>query len=103
MIILYICKTKFTSFISYFFNKFFLLYHILHFTYRLIDNLPAATKKFHKGTNSEVVYHGYRLGGVIGDQVYINNHLILKLGYHEHGEYVLFMLFHIYIIILYIY
>ncbi|KAI4489694.1 hypothetical protein M0804_003876 [Polistes exclamans] len=52
----------------------------------LIDNLPAATKKFVKGTNGEVVYHGYRLGGVIGDQVYINNHLTLKLGYHEHGE-----------------
>ncbi|XP_015604774.1 transmembrane 9 superfamily member 4 [Cephus cinctus] len=52
----------------------------------LIDNLPAATKKVHKDTNSFTVYHGYRLGGVINDQVYINNYLKLILSYHKHGE-----------------
>ncbi|XP_011297904.1 transmembrane 9 superfamily member 4 [Fopius arisanus] len=51
----------------------------------LIDNLPAATKKIHKD-DSVIVYHGYRLGEVLGDQVYINNYLKLKLSYHKHGE-----------------
>ncbi|XP_063978955.1 transmembrane 9 superfamily member 4 [Diachasmimorpha longicaudata] len=51
----------------------------------LIDNLPAATKKVHKD-DSLFVYHGYRLGEALGDQVYINNYLKLKLSYHKHGE-----------------
>lgn len=52
----------------------------------LIDNLPAATKKVHKDTNNVIVYHGYRLGGVMSDQFYINNYLKLKLSYHKYGE-----------------
>lgn len=56
----------------------------------LIDNLPAATKKKHKETNNWIVYHGYRLGGIesnnVGDRVFINNYLELKLSYHKHGE-----------------
>lgn len=60
--------------------------------FRLIDNLPAATKKKHKETNNVVVYQGYRLGGTMNDQVYINNYLKLKLSYHKHGELV-FILF----------
>lgn len=56
------------------------------FFFRLIDNLPAATKKKHKETNNVVVYQGYRLGGTMNDQVYINNYLKLKLSYHKHGE-----------------
>ncbi|XP_074110654.1 transmembrane 9 superfamily protein member 4 [Cotesia typhae] len=53
----------------------------------LIDNLPAATKKIHKNDNdNDVVYYGYRLGGVKGDQVFINNFLKLKLSYHKHGD-----------------
>lgn len=54
--------------------------------FRLIDNLPAATRKKHKETNNVVVYQGYRLGGTMNDQVYINNYLKLKLSYHKHGE-----------------
>ncbi|XP_071876605.1 transmembrane 9 superfamily protein member 4 [Bombus fervidus] len=52
----------------------------------LIDNLPAATKKVHKDTNNVIVYHGYRLGGIMNDQYYINNYLKLKLSYHKYGE-----------------
>lgn len=60
---------------------------ILDFSFsRLIDNLPAATRKKHKETNNVVVYQGYRLGGTMNDQVYINNYLKLKLSYHKHGE-----------------
>lgn len=60
---------------------------ILIFYFRLIDNLPAATKKkVHKDTNKVVVYQGYRLGGKMNDQAYINNYLNLKLSYHKHGE-----------------
>jgi len=54
--------------------------------FRLVDNLPCATKKENKET-SEIQYeHGYRLGEVIGDSVYINNHLKLILLYHTHNE-----------------
>lgn len=56
------------------------------FFFSLIDNLPAATKKKHKETNNVVVYQGYRLGGIMNDQVYINNYLKLILSYHKHGE-----------------
>ena len=59
--------------------------YILDF-FRLIDNLPAATRKKHKETNNVIVYQGYRLGGIMNDQVYINNYLKLKLSYHKHGE-----------------
>ncbi|XP_003487167.1 transmembrane 9 superfamily protein member 4 [Bombus vancouverensis nearcticus] len=52
----------------------------------LIDNLPAATKKVHKDTNNVIVYHGYRLGGIMNDQYYINNYLKLKLSNHRYGE-----------------
>ncbi|KOC62710.1 Transmembrane 9 superfamily member 4 [Habropoda laboriosa] len=52
----------------------------------LIDNLPAATKKVHKDSNNVIVYHGYRLGGIVNDQFYINNYLKLKLSYHKYGE-----------------
>ncbi|CAK9815007.1 Transmembrane 9 superfamily member 4 [Anthophora plagiata] len=52
----------------------------------LIDNLPAATKKVHKDSNNIIVYHGYRLGGIMNDQFYINNYLKLKLSYHKYGE-----------------
>uniref|UniRef100_V9IL94 Transmembrane 9 superfamily member n=1 Tax=Apis cerana TaxID=7461 RepID=V9IL94_APICE len=52
----------------------------------LIDNLPAATKKVQKDTNNVIVYHGYRLGGIMNGQYYINNYLKLKLSYHKYGE-----------------
>jgi Endomembrane protein 70. len=56
------------------------------FVCRLIDNLPCATKIVNHET-SEIQYeHGYRLGGVDGASVYINNHLKLILLYHTHNE-----------------
>lgn len=57
-----------------------------YFVHLLIDNLPAATRKKQKDTNNVIVYQGYRLGGTINDQVYINNYLKLILSYHKHGE-----------------
>lgn len=59
---------------------------ITFFILRLIDNLPAATKKVQKDTNNVIVYHGYRLGGIMNGQYYINNYLKLKLSYHKYGE-----------------
>ncbi|XP_012286833.1 transmembrane 9 superfamily member 4 isoform X2 [Orussus abietinus] len=57
-----------------------------YYVHLLIDNLPAATKEVHKDANNVLVYHGYRLGGMINDQFYINNYLKLKLSYHKHAE-----------------
>jgi transmembrane 9 superfamily protein 2/4 len=58
----------------------------LLFSSRLVDNLPCATKNVNPET-SEIQYeHGYRLGGVDGASVYINNHLKLVLLYHTHNE-----------------
>ena len=48
--------------------------------------MPAATKKVQKDTNNVIVYHGYRLGGIMNGQYYINNYLKLKLSYHKYGE-----------------
>ncbi|KAJ9600211.1 hypothetical protein L9F63_009493 [Diploptera punctata] len=57
-----------------------------YFVHLLVDNLPCATKVVNPET-SEVQYeHGYRLGGVEGDNVYINNHLKLILLYHTHNK-----------------
>lgn len=54
--------------------------------FRLVDNLPCATKIVNAET-SEIQYeHGYRLGGVEGTSVYINNHLKLILLYHTHNQ-----------------
>ncbi|GFG40917.1 hypothetical protein Cfor_11093 [Coptotermes formosanus] len=57
-----------------------------YFVHLLVDNLPCATKIVNHET-SEIQYeHGYRLGGVDGASVYINNHLKLILLYHTHNE-----------------
>jgi len=76
----------------------FVFVHLSKSIFRLIDNLPAATKKKHKETNNVVVYQGYRLGGIMNDQVYINNYLKLKLSCHKHGELVSFPFFLFFII-----
>ncbi|KDR15208.1 transmembrane 9 superfamily member 4 [Zootermopsis nevadensis] len=57
-----------------------------YFVHLLVDNLPCATKVVNPET-SEIQYeHGYRLGGVVGNSVYINNHLKLVLLYHTRNE-----------------
>ncbi|PNF17841.1 Transmembrane 9 superfamily member 4 [Cryptotermes secundus] len=57
-----------------------------YFVHLLVDNLPCATKIVNPET-SEIQYeHGYRLGGLDGGSIYINNHLKLVLLYHTHNE-----------------
>ncbi|XP_018325804.1 transmembrane 9 superfamily member 4 [Agrilus planipennis] len=54
-----------------------------YFVHLLVDNLPAATRIFNPETNEVQLEHGYRLGNVVSDQAYINNHLKLILFYHN--------------------
>lgn len=49
---------------------------------RLVDNLPVATRVFNTETKELQLEHGYRLGQVANDKVYINNHLKFILSYH---------------------
>lgn len=51
-------------------------------TFRLVDNLPAATRVLNPETNELQFEHGYRLGSEISGKSYINNHLKLTLLYH---------------------
>uniref|UniRef100_A0A1B0A641 Transmembrane 9 superfamily member n=1 Tax=Glossina pallidipes TaxID=7398 RepID=A0A1B0A641_GLOPL len=58
-----------------------------YFVHLLVDNLPVATRIVNLNNPSEVTYeHGYRLGQVDGDNVYINNHLKFILSYHMHTK-----------------
>ncbi|KAK9692731.1 Endomembrane protein 70 [Popillia japonica] len=54
-----------------------------YFVHLLVDNLPAATPIFNQDLRDIQYEHGYRLGNVIGDKNYINNHLKLTLFYHN--------------------
>jgi len=49
----------------------------------LVDNLPAATLVKTSDTGDVQYEHGYRLGNVVGDKSFINNHLKLTLFYHN--------------------
>ncbi|KAH8279820.1 hypothetical protein KR054_007514 [Drosophila jambulina] len=58
-----------------------------YFVHLLVDNLPVATRIVNVNNPSEVTYeHGYRLGQVEGDSIYINNHLKFILSYHMHSK-----------------
>ncbi|KAH8238983.1 hypothetical protein KR038_011399, partial [Drosophila bunnanda] len=58
-----------------------------YFVHLLVDNLPVATRISNGNNNNEVTYeHGYRLGQVEGDNIYINNHLKFILSYHMHSK-----------------
>ncbi|XP_068146771.1 transmembrane 9 superfamily member 4 [Drosophila tropicalis] len=58
-----------------------------YFVHLLVDNLPVATRIVNINNPSEVTYeHGYRLGQVDGDNIYINNHLKFILSYHMHSK-----------------
>jgi transmembrane 9 superfamily protein 2/4 len=54
-----------------------------------VDNLPCATKYQNVNTREILYEHGYRLGMYTkGSQdIYLNNHLIIKLYYHKESEY----------------
>lgn len=52
--------------------------------YRLVDNLPCATKYEIPDKPGEFFYdNGYRIGWVDKDKVYVFNHVELVLRYHE--------------------
>ncbi len=66
----------------------FFLYLISIICFSLVDNLPCATK-FQNVDTHEVMYeHGYRLGLYTkqSEDIYLNNHLIIKLFYHKETE-----------------
>ncbi|XP_039483447.1 transmembrane 9 superfamily member 4 [Drosophila santomea] len=58
-----------------------------YFVHLLVDNLPVATRIVSVNNPAEVTYeHGYRLGQVEGNNIYINNHLKFILSYHMHSK-----------------
>ncbi|KAH8285752.1 hypothetical protein KR018_002010, partial [Drosophila ironensis] len=58
-----------------------------YFVHLLVDNLPVATRIVNVNNPAEVTYeHGYRLGQVDGENIYINNHLKFILSYHMHSK-----------------
>ena len=61
---------------------------------RLVDNLPSATKLQNIETQETLYEHGYRLGvrAKDSDDVFLNNHLILRLHYHKESEYEYFII-----------
>lgn len=59
---------------------------IIVLCFRIVDNLPVATKFVNPDTNEQQFEHGYRLGLMDGNNVYINNHLKFRLFYHMHSE-----------------
>lgn len=62
--------------------------HIIHKIHsRLIDNLPVATAIHNTESKERDQYeHGYRLGQIDDNNVYINNHLKFILSYHMHKK-----------------
>lgn len=54
-----------------------------YFVHLLVDNLPSATPVRNPETNEFQLEHGYRLGNYVGEKNFINNHLKLKLYYHN--------------------
>ncbi|KXJ70770.1 hypothetical protein RP20_CCG022554 [Aedes albopictus] len=50
-----------------------------YFVHLIVDNLPVATKFVNPDTNEQQFEHGYRLGLMDGNNVYINNHLKFRL------------------------
>ncbi|EDW88343.1 transmembrane 9 superfamily member 4 [Drosophila yakuba] len=58
-----------------------------YFVHLLVDNLPVATRIVSVNNPAEVTYeHGYRLGQVEGNNIFINNHLKFILSYHMHSK-----------------
>lgn len=51
-----------------------------------MDNLPVATRTVNPDTMELQFDHGYRLGQIERDNIFINNHLKLVLSYHLHSE-----------------
>ncbi|XP_031624226.1 transmembrane 9 superfamily member 4 [Contarinia nasturtii] len=60
--------------------------HHEYYVHLLVDNLPVATRVFNPETKELQFEHGYRLGQVVKDNTYINNHLKFILSYHMHTK-----------------
>ena len=62
---------------------------LIFFSFSLVDNLPCATKYQNVETQETLYEHGYRLGLSTKDagEIFLNNHLIMKLYYHKESEY----------------
>lgn len=54
--------------------------------FRLVDNLPVATRGISSDTAERIIEQGYRLGFMSKGKAYINNHLKLLLKYHKHSQ-----------------
>lgn len=55
--------------------------------YRLLDSLPAATKKpfqDSKGNQRKIYEDGFPLGQKEGDRAYLNNHIAMTILYHDY-------------------
>ncbi|KAL5281570.1 TM9SF4 family protein [Megaselia abdita] len=57
-----------------------------YFVHLLVDNLPVATRTRDPNTQELKFEHGYRLGQVVGNNIYINNHLKFILSYHQYKQ-----------------
>lgn len=55
-------------------------------SFRLVDNLPVATRALNPDTLERTIEQGYRLGFISKGKAYINNHLKLLLKYHKHSQ-----------------
>ncbi|KAH8378107.1 hypothetical protein KR093_009323, partial [Drosophila rubida] len=58
-----------------------------YYVHLLVDNLPVATRIVSANNPNDITYeHGYRLGQVDGENIYINNHLKFILSYHMYTK-----------------
>lgn len=56
------------------------------YIFRLVDNLPVATRTVNTDTSERSIEQGYRLGFMSKGKAYVNNHLKLLLKYHKHSQ-----------------
>ncbi|KAK3892888.1 hypothetical protein Pcinc_003289 [Petrolisthes cinctipes] len=57
-----------------------------YYVHLILDNLPCATKFKSVDTGENVYERGYRLGFVLDDHVYVNNHLHMRIYYNPHDK-----------------
>ena len=55
----------------------------MSFSFRLVDNLPCATRVMNRDSDNIQYEHGYRLGFLHNQNVALNNHLKIILHYHS--------------------
>ncbi|KAK4327716.1 hypothetical protein Pmani_001820 [Petrolisthes manimaculis] len=57
-----------------------------YYVHLILDNLPCATKFKSVDTGENVYERGYRLGFVLDDHMYVNNHLHMRIYYNPHDK-----------------